>query len=70
MSAARYLNGAAAVHSFSVLTDSGLEHFRGAFHNPAGHVSRADGRGHDLFQQFAHGGGSRIYRPDPKLSAV
>ncbi len=35
ISAARYLNGAAAVLSFSVLTDSGLEHFRGAFHNPA-----------------------------------
>jgi hypothetical protein len=35
VSAARYLNGAAAVLSFSVLTDSGLEHFRGAFHNPA-----------------------------------
>jgi hypothetical protein len=33
--AARYLNGAAAVLSLSVLTDSGLEHFRGAFHNPA-----------------------------------
>jgi hypothetical protein len=33
--AARYLNAGASVLSFSVLTDSGLEHFRGAFHNPA-----------------------------------
>jgi hypothetical protein len=35
VSAARYLNSAAAVLSFSVLTDSGLEHFRGTFHNSA-----------------------------------
>ncbi len=33
--AARYLNGAAAVLSFSVLTDSAMEHYRGAYHNPA-----------------------------------
>ena len=33
--AARHLNAAAAVLAFSVLTDSGIEHFRGAFHNPA-----------------------------------
>jgi hypothetical protein len=33
--AARRLNGAAAILSFSVLTDSALEHYRGAFHNPA-----------------------------------
>jgi hypothetical protein len=32
---ARYLNGAAAVLSFSVLTDSAIEHYRGAYHNPA-----------------------------------
>jgi hypothetical protein len=35
VSAARYLNGAAAVLSFSVLTDSAMEHYRGAYHNPA-----------------------------------
>lgn len=33
--AARYLNGAAAVLSFSVVSDSALEHYRGAYHNPA-----------------------------------
>jgi hypothetical protein len=33
--AARYLNGAAAMLSFSVLTDSAIEHYRGAFHNLA-----------------------------------
>jgi hypothetical protein len=33
--AARYLNGAAAVLSFSVLTDSAMEHYRGTYHNPA-----------------------------------
>ena len=33
--AARYLNGAAAILSFSVLTDSAMEHYRGAYHNPA-----------------------------------
>jgi hypothetical protein len=35
ITAARYLNGAAAVLSFSVLTDSAMEHYRGAYHNPA-----------------------------------
>lgn len=35
VAAARYLNGAAAVLSFSVLTDSAMEHYRGAYHNPA-----------------------------------
>ncbi len=35
VAAARYLNGAAAMLSFSVLTDSAMEHYRGAFHNPA-----------------------------------
>jgi hypothetical protein len=35
VAAARYLSGAAAVLSFSVLTDSAIEHYRGAFHNPA-----------------------------------
>jgi hypothetical protein len=35
VAAARYLNGAAAILSFSVLTDSAMEHFRGAYHNPA-----------------------------------
>jgi hypothetical protein len=34
VAAARYLNGAAAVLSFSVLTDSAMEHYRGAYHNP------------------------------------
>ena len=33
--AARYLHGAAAILSFSVLTDSAMEHYRGAYHNPA-----------------------------------
>lgn len=33
--AAQRLNGAAAILSFSVLTDSALEHYRGAYHNPA-----------------------------------
>jgi hypothetical protein len=33
--AARLLNGAAAILSFSVLTDSAMEHYRGAYHNPA-----------------------------------
>jgi hypothetical protein len=33
--AARYLNGGAAILSFSVLADSALEHYRGAYHNPA-----------------------------------
>jgi hypothetical protein len=35
VAAARYLNGGAAVLAFSVLADSALEHYRGAFHNPA-----------------------------------
>lgn len=35
IAAARYLNGAAAMLSFSVLADSAMEHYRGAFHNPA-----------------------------------
>jgi hypothetical protein len=35
VAAARYLNGAAAVLSFSVLTDSAMEHYRGAYHHPA-----------------------------------
>jgi hypothetical protein len=35
VAAARFLSGAAAVLSFSVLTDSALEHYRGAYHNPA-----------------------------------
>ena len=35
VAAARYLNGAAALLSFSVLTDSAMEHYRGAYHNPA-----------------------------------
>jgi hypothetical protein len=33
--AARYLNGAASILSFSVLTDSAMEHYRGAYHSPA-----------------------------------
>lgn len=37
--AARQLGGAAAVLAFSVLADSGLQHFRGAFHNPAMYVA-------------------------------
>ena len=35
VAAARHLNGGAAILAFSVLTDSVLEHYRGAFHNPA-----------------------------------
>ena len=35
ISAARRLNGAAAMLSFSVVADSAMEHYRGAFHNPA-----------------------------------
>lgn len=35
IAAARRLNGAAAILSFSVLTDSAMEHYRGAYHNPA-----------------------------------
>src|SRR5581483_3921581 len=37
--AARQLGGAAAVLAFSVLADSGLQHYRGAFHNPAMYVA-------------------------------
>lgn len=37
--AARYLNGTASILSFSVLTDSALEHYRGTFHNPAMYVA-------------------------------
>lgn len=33
--AARQLNGAAAILAFSVLTDSAVEHYRGAYDNPA-----------------------------------
>ncbi len=39
--AARRLNGAAAILSFSVLTDSAIEHYRGAFHNPAMYTAPA-----------------------------
>ncbi len=35
IAAARHLDGAAAMLSFSVLADSAMEHYRGAFHNPA-----------------------------------
>jgi len=35
VAAARRLNSGAAILSFSVLADSAMEHFRGAFHNPA-----------------------------------
>ncbi len=37
--AARELGGAAAMLAFSVLADSGLEHYRGAYHNPAMYVA-------------------------------
>lgn len=37
--AARYLHGAASILSFSVLTDSAIEHYRGAFHNPGMYVA-------------------------------
>ena len=37
--AARELGAAAAVLAFSVLADSGLEHYRGAYHNPAMYVA-------------------------------
>jgi hypothetical protein len=37
--AARRLNGAAAILSFSVLTDSALQHYRGTFHNPAMYIA-------------------------------
>lgn len=37
--AARRLAGGAAVLAFSVLADSGIEHFRGGFHNPAMYVA-------------------------------
>lgn len=35
VAAARRLSGAAAILSFSVFSDSAMEHFRGAYHNPA-----------------------------------
>jgi hypothetical protein len=35
VAAARQLNGAAATLALSVLADSGIEHYRGGFHNPA-----------------------------------
>jgi hypothetical protein len=37
--AARDLSGAAAMLAFSVLTDSAIEHYRGAYHNPAMYVA-------------------------------
>jgi hypothetical protein len=37
--AARDLGAAAAVLAFSVLADSGIEHYRGAYHNPAMYVA-------------------------------
>jgi hypothetical protein len=37
--AARELGGAAAILAFSVLADSGLQHYRGAYHNPAMYVA-------------------------------
>ena len=37
--AARELGGAAAILAFSVLADSALEHYRGAYHNPAMYVA-------------------------------
>lgn len=37
--AARELGGAAAILALSVLADSGLEHYRGAYHNPAMYVA-------------------------------
>jgi hypothetical protein len=39
VAAARKLSGAAAILAFSVLADSGLEHYRGACHNPAMYVA-------------------------------
>jgi hypothetical protein len=39
VAAARFLSGAAAVLSFSVLTDSALEHYRGTYHNPAMYIA-------------------------------
>jgi hypothetical protein len=41
VAAARRLNGAASILSFSVLTDSTTEHFRGAYHNPAMYLAPA-----------------------------
>src|SRR5262249_53617195 len=35
VAAARRLNGASAILSLSMLTDSAMEHLRGAYHNPA-----------------------------------
>ena len=37
--AARELSGAAAILAFSVLTDSGIEHYRGAYHNPSMYIA-------------------------------
>src|SRR3954470_19264898 len=37
--AARRLSGGAAILALSVLADSGLEHYRGAYHNPAMYVA-------------------------------
>ncbi len=37
--AAQQLAGGAAILAFSVLADSGIEHYRGAFHNPAMYVA-------------------------------
>lgn len=37
--AARQLAGGAAVLAFSVLTDSSIEHYRGAYHNPAMYIA-------------------------------
>ena len=42
--AARYLNGAAAILSFSVLTDSAMEHYRPGRLSQSGDVSAADRR--------------------------
>jgi hypothetical protein len=39
--AARDLGGAAAILAFAVLTDSGIEHYRGAYHNPAMYIAPA-----------------------------
>jgi hypothetical protein len=37
--AARDLGGAASLLAFSVLADSGIEHYRGAYHNPAMYIA-------------------------------
>jgi hypothetical protein len=41
LQAARQLAGGAAILAFSVLTDSAVEHYRGAYHNPAMYVAPA-----------------------------